>query len=197
MKQNQSELYKTALLRSGYFTAREAEAAGFNTKNHYRMVERGEWERGGHGIYRLAVAPEDRFGEYHRWSLWSRDRTGQSEAVFAYETAFAIFGISDLQPAKIHLSVPRSFQRSVVPEVLKLHREDRDRSSVMDWEGLRVVRPLSAVIEMLREERVSLEHIERGLQDAVRRGLCTTDELDRAPLTPRERRLIEDWLKRR
>jgi len=96
---------------------------------------------------------------------------------------------------KVHLTVPKGFRPSVVSKTLVLHHEDRDTSEITGLDGLRVVRPFRAVLDLLREGRVSVEHIERGFKDGVRKGVITIPEVKKAKISPEERRLVSAWIK--
>jgi predicted transcriptional regulator of viral defense system len=195
MNHSYQSLVHKAATQGGLFTSAQAEALGISRPQQKRYKDSGEWIREMRGIYRLNALPnEDPVrSQYFHWMLWSIGRNGKLESAFAYETVFAIFNLSDLMPAKIHLSVPKNFRRSIVPNVLRLHHEDREIRDIIDHEGLRVVRPFIAIVEMIREERVSVEHIEKGFKDAFRKGLIREIDLADAIISPRERRLFLTW----
>lgn len=184
--------------QGGYFTARQAEKLGFVRNHHAYHVSTGKWLREARGIYRLAAVRVDNpaKAELHLWLLWTMGRTADvPRGALAYETALSVFDLSDLMINKIHLSVPKDFRPSVVPKEIVLHREDRDESEITGLDGLRVVRPFHAVMDLLREGRVSVEHIERGFKDGIRRGVITIPEVKKAKLSPDERRLVGAWMK--
>jgi hypothetical protein len=76
-----------------------------------------------------------------------------------------------------------------------LHRENRDGGEITERDGLRVVRPYLVVLDLLREGRISTEHIERGFKDGIIKGVITTSEVKKARLLPNEQHLINAWLK--
>jgi len=61
--------------------------------------------------------------------------------------------------------------------------------------GLRVVRPLITILDLMREGRASPEHIERGFKDGIRKGIITVAEIKKMKLPPDEQRQINFWLK--
>ena len=113
----------------------------------------------------------------------------------AYETALIVHGLSDLTLNKVHVTVPKDFRPSVIPDTVVLHRENRDGSEITERDGLRVVRPFLAVLDLLREGRVSIEHIERGFKDGIIKGVITASEVKKAKLPAHEQHLINAWLK--
>jgi hypothetical protein len=45
--------------------------------------------------------------------------------VFSHQTALSLHDLTDLNPAKLDLTVPQNFRRGIpIPEVLRLHRDD-------------------------------------------------------------------------
>jgi hypothetical protein len=65
----------------------------------------------------------------------------------------------------------------------------------VERDGLRVVRPFAAVLDLIREGRVSVEHIERGFKDGIAKGVITIAEAKQANMSPSEREIIDEWLK--
>ncbi|MFW7382055.1 MAG: type IV toxin-antitoxin system AbiEi family antitoxin domain-containing protein [Oligoflexus sp.] len=196
MRKNYQKLVSIAASQGGLFTSAQASSLGISRPQQKRYADSGEWVREEHGIYRLTILPDrdPEMTQYHQWMLWSIGRDGKLVAAYSYETVLALFHLSDLMPAKIHLSVPRKFRRAVVPKILRLHYEDLDPEDVIDYEGLRVVRPLTAIIDMIREERVSSEHIEKGFKNGLRKGVITDLAIEAASITAREQRLFQTWI---
>jgi predicted transcriptional regulator of viral defense system len=198
MTNTELALRELANNQGGYFTARQAETLGFVRNHHAYHVSTGKWVREARGIYRLAGVRVDNpaMAELHLWLLWTVGRKADApRGALAYETALSVFDLSDLIINKIHLSVPKDFRPAIVPKAVVLHREDRDASEITGLDGLRVVRPFRAVIDLLREGRVSVEHIERGFKDGIRKGVITIPEVKKAKLSPDERRLVSAWMK--
>jgi len=191
-------LRELANRQGGYFTARQAEEIGFVRNHHSYHVSTGKWIREARGIYRLVGVPvvNPAIAELHLWLLWTMGRKADTpRGVLAYETALSVFGLSDLMINKIHMAVPKDFRPSIVPKAIVLHHEDRNESDIVELNGLRVVRPFCAVLDLLREDRVSTEHIERGFKDGIRNGTITIPEVKKAKISPEERRLVDTWMK--
>ena len=192
------DLRELANTQGGYFTARQAEGLGFVRNHHSYHVSTGNWTREAHGIYRLAGVPviNPAIEELHRWLLWTMGRKADApRGAIAYETALIVHGLSDLTLNKVHVTVPKDFRPSVIPDTVVLHRENRDGSEITERDGLRVVRPFLAVLDLLREGRVSIEHIERGFKDGIIKGVITASEVKKAKLPAHEQHLINAWLK--
>ena len=122
-KETFERLYEIAEEQGGYFTPKQAEAAGFSRKNHNYHVQMGNWIRERRGIYRLAKFPPAERPDLMFWWLWSRNHNDVPQGVYSHETALSIYDLSDINPAKLHMTVPRSFRRRGTPSQLPvLHR---------------------------------------------------------------------------
>jgi hypothetical protein len=189
-------LFEVAEAQEGLFTAKQAEAAGFDKKNHSYHVRAGNWIRELRGIYRLAHFPRFPYEQYVLWSLWSRDREDEPEGVYSGQTALSIHDLSDLMPTKLHMTVPRSFRRnSQIPKALVLRKADLPKS---DWEtvrGFRVQRPLAAILDLMKAAEVSEDLLRQALQQAVKRGLVTLSEVKRTSLSGKVRVKFREWLR--
>jgi predicted transcriptional regulator of viral defense system len=192
------ELRELANNQGGYFTARQAVGLGFVRNHHSYHVSTGKWTRAAHGIFRLSGVPTTNpaLDELHCWLLWTMGRKANTpRGAIAYETALVLHGLSDLMLNKVHLTVPKDFRPSVIPKAVVLHHENRNEADLSEREGLRVVRPFLAVLDLIREGRVSVEHIERGFKDGISKGVITIAEAKNANLPPNERQMIDVWIK--
>ena len=56
------------------------------------------------------------------YALWSQNRRGEVQGVYSHETALAHYELTDLNPSKLHMTVPKGFRRnSELPGILDLH----------------------------------------------------------------------------
>jgi predicted transcriptional regulator of viral defense system len=193
----QSQLRALANDQGGYFTARQAEQLGLANNNHARYVASGEWMREMRGIYRLADVPTTNpaLAELHMWLLWTTGRAStEPRGAIAYETALSVYDLSDLIIHRVHLWVPTGFRVSVIPKNVVLHRESRAAADITRRDGLLVIQPLPTLIDLLREGRVSHEHIRQGLFDGLRKGVVTRDAVVQAAQLVTEARLLNKWI---
>lgn len=70
-----------------------------------KMVSRGTLESVAHGVYRVPVLPHEPFDEFVLAILWARGR-----AVISHESALVVHGLADINPFRIHLTVPRAYR---------------------------------------------------------------------------------------
>src|SRR5712692_8087779 len=118
-------LYEMAETQQGFFTAKQAKAAGFAENTHPYHVQVGNWVREYRGIYRLTLFPPSEHPDLVKWALWSKNRDEVIEGVYSHQTALSLYELSDLNPAKLHMTVPAGFRRnSEIPGILVLHYAD-------------------------------------------------------------------------
>ena len=73
-----------------------------------RLGQRGRLVRGSRGVYRLAHLPADRIPQYCEAVLWAQASQGPERVALSHETALLLYGISDVNPARVKLTVPMS-----------------------------------------------------------------------------------------
>lgn len=171
-------LFEVAEAQQGYFTSKQAASVGYLLGSQAHHVKSGNWVRVERGIYRLTHFPQSPEEQLVIYSLWSRNRTGQPEGVYSHQTALSIHELSDVNPAKLHLTVPVTFRRTArVPRVLVLHRAMLHQNDVDQRHGFAVTRPLRAIVDLARVDSVSHDIIEQALTEGRRRGLIAGQEI--------------------
>jgi hypothetical protein len=188
-------LFDLAEQQQGFFTTKQAKAAGFAENTHPYHVQTGNWLRQQRGIYRLAQFPTPDRPDLVLLSLWSRNRKEETEGVFSHETALSLHELSDLNPAKLHMTVPRHFRRnSDVPGIVVLHFADLPASDVQAGSGYKFTRPLRTILDLIEEGKVERAFIRQALQQAVERGLITRRQLRDASMSEIARKITADAL---
>jgi predicted transcriptional regulator of viral defense system len=148
-KELQRQIYEIAEAQQGYFTYKQAVDAGYTDSNHARNVKNGHWIKEQRGIYRLANFPVTSDSEYIIWSLWSTNRAGEVQAVFSHSTALVIHGVSDANPGKLHMTVPKGFERkSKLPSYIELHRQNFLQNEIIQKRGYQVTSPLRTISDI-------------------------------------------------
>jgi hypothetical protein len=69
--------------QQGFFTAKQAQAAGFAENTHPYHVSVVNWIREYRGIYRLALFPPTEHPDLVFRALWSRNRDEEIEGVYS------------------------------------------------------------------------------------------------------------------
>ena len=173
-------LFKIASEQQGYFTTAQAIEAGFQDATHPYHVKRGDWVREWRGIYRISRYPRTEEGQYVLWSLWSRNRQGVPLGIYSHQTALSLFDLSDIMPAKLHMTVPPSFRRhSEIPGILVLHRGIIVLQEIEEREGYCVTRPARAIVDLILEESVSVDIVRQAFKEAKQRGLLRETDFKR------------------
>ena len=166
---NHDQLYQTAETQAGYFTAAQARLAGFSHALVSYHLQSGLFERIHPGIYRLKRFPasphEDLF------VAWLR--TGP-HAVLSHDSALALYDLSDLLPNEIHLIIPRTASRR--HPGLHLHTNRLESDEVTHYAGLPIT-TVPRTIADVAASGLSEELVRQAIQEALRRGLTTTDQL--------------------
>ncbi len=184
-------LFDSAEGQQGYFTAKQAAAAGYQLGSQAHHVKSGNWVRVERGIYRLARFPQSNEEQLVIYHLWSRNRVGVPEGVYSHQTALSIHELSDINPAKLHMTVPLTFRRNAkTPKILVLHRASLNEKDVVQRHGFAVTRPLRAITDLAVAETVSRDIIEQALKEGRQRGLITEREISEL----RQRGQIPKWL---
>lgn len=184
-KETFEHLYTIAEVQGGYFTTKQAEAAGFSQKNHGYHVRTGNWIRERRGIYRLTKFPPVERPDLMFWWLWSRNRDDVPQGVYSHETALSLYDLSDINPAKLHMTVPRSFQRrSTLSKTPVLHRGSVHKDDIEIRFSVKVTRALKTIADLLVSRTVQMDHMQQAVKQAFQLGLITRMELARAKRIP-------------
>jgi hypothetical protein len=104
-------LYKVASQQQGFFTTRQALAAGYADNVHPYHVQNGDWRRVMRGLYRLERYPDSPHSELMVIWLWSQNRAGIAQAVFSHETALFLLGEQPWPGGPVHVTIPLHFRR--------------------------------------------------------------------------------------
>jgi predicted transcriptional regulator of viral defense system len=174
--QARRDLHALAAGQGGYFTAKQARAAGYGYAHLAYHAGAGTFERAGPGLYRLADVPPSEHDDLVRLALWSRDRTGVPQAVASHDTALVLHGLGELLPSRTHLTVPPGF-RKAVPAGVVLHRSPVGPGDVEEREGFSVTTPLRTLLDVAAAGTVPAEQVAKAVADAVARGLVRTPRL--------------------
>lgn len=182
------KLFEVASLQQGYFTAKQAVKAGFSYRmqSHYRR--NGEWLEIDRGIFRLAQFPNSPQEDYVRWSLWSRDRDDQPQAVISHDSALSIHELSDVMPAKIHFTVPSGFRKKK-PKECVFYRGLVSKKDKEQREGFFVTTPLKTIIDSA-ESNFSMDYLEQAIRQACDKGMLQIIDIVSSDMSEKAREKI-------
>ena len=115
------------------------------------------------GVYRFTRFPVSQLGHYMAAVLWPQVRRPDVVGVMSHQTALSIHELSDVNPARIHLTLPATVRlRREVPKVLVIHYADLAPDDVERVEGVPVTTPARSI----RDAHAS--HL--GLRSSARRS---------------------------
>jgi predicted transcriptional regulator of viral defense system len=97
-------------------------------------------------------------------------------AVISHESALAIHQLSDVMPARIHLSVPPAF-RKPAPRGCVFHKAALSAQDVEQRDGFRVTTPLRTLLDIASDGKTTREQLFQAVADALDRGLIRKKKL--------------------
>ncbi|TKD07903.1 DUF4365 domain-containing protein [Polyangium fumosum] len=166
-------LYDIASIQSGYFTLAQALEAGFTSADQLQIEERVESYAGGK-VFRLVQFPPTNEHEdlVVTWLLTDK------KAVFSHDTALALHELSDILPARQHITLPPGYE---MPEGVELGPRVAVYDGVVDpseitWMGpTPFTKPLRTLRDCI-EKHLSPDLIDQAIEDALTRGLISRTE---------------------
>jgi hypothetical protein len=147
----QHKLRRLAATQSGYFSAAQALDLGYSYPAQSYHTKKGNWQRVARGIYRLPEWPVGDHDDLVRWTLWSREL-----GVVSHDTAVSIYDLADVNPSRVHLTVPPGFRAKAKGVIL--HHDELADGDVWDREGYRITTPLRTAIDAAASD-LSLEQL--------------------------------------
>jgi predicted transcriptional regulator of viral defense system len=176
MADTMQRLYDLADEHAGYFTAGQAVAAGVSHRALSGRTRRGHLEKVRHGIYRLRDYPSHRFEDIAVATLWAGPDSAAS-----HETALGIHGVSDAMPARIHVTVPRTFRGQ--QQGVAIHRAALPETDREIRDGIPVTTLARTLSDIAATSDPSL--VRQAIGDAIRLDLMSRRQLralvERAP----------------
>lgn len=140
------ELWELAVSQHGYFSAKQAESLGISNKALIMLARRGTVDRVAFGTYRFPKYPYTTGDRQMLAVLWTR----APEAALSHETALDVYGISDINPSKYHITVAkgRRLRRADSTPYL-IHHENLEPEQLGWWEEVPVVKPAKAIAQCI------------------------------------------------
>jgi predicted transcriptional regulator of viral defense system len=157
----------------GYVTSDDARALGVDPAQLRLMHHRGVLDRLSVGLYRFPIVPTTALDHYMEATLWPRTPT-----VLSHETALDLHDVCDVNPARIHLTVPPRYRlRRDLPAMYEMHLRDLDPIDVTLHEGIPIVTVRRAILDGI-DAGLGGHLIDQAVATAERRGLLGRDDLD-------------------
>lgn len=169
------ELWAVGVDQHGYITLDDAERLGISQPTVAMLARRGTLEHLARGVYRFADFPTSAAGPYLEAVLW----TGQPRACLSHDTALALHELCDINPGRIHVTVPKGRRlRRAGGDLYVVHRQDLDDEQIGWWERVRIVTVGTAIAQGI-DSGVPTYLVTQALDTAARRGAVLSGDLDR------------------
>ncbi len=166
-------LFETAAAQEGLFSTRQAAKAGYSPQLLAHHVAAGRMLRVRRGIYRLVHFPAGEHEDLMVVWLWC-----DQEGVFSHQTALALHDLSDVLPAKVHVTLPEAWRRRRlrVPEGVSLHY-GTVLAGERQWFGpVPATSPLRT-LQDCAQAHVAADLLRGAALDALGRGLVARAQL--------------------
>lgn len=171
----QHRLWEIALDQHGFVTTDDARALGIAAHTLRFLARRGTLHREAHGVYRFERFPASNADDYMQAVLW----TGQPEAALAHETALDLLELADVNPDRIHLTVPVGARvRRQNGERIVIHEEDLMAADLGWWQAIRCATPVTAIRQVIDAGTTQVHLIHQAIETARARGAITLEERD-------------------
>lgn len=159
-------LWEVAVEQYGYVTLQDAEHLGIGENVVWMLASRGGLERAAHGVYRFPQLPVTERDPYMLAVLW----TGTEHTCLSHDTALAAYEACDINPDRIHLTVPASRRiRRRGGERYEVHHQDLRPDQIDWWQGIRAV-TLATAIDQCLTSGVPSYLLRQAMKHGRRRG---------------------------
>lgn len=177
MRSRMDDLLPLAEQNDGLVTAAQARALGVADSVLARLTRRGKLERVARGVYHIPYFPANPLSQYREAILWVRANHGPEQVALSHETALSVYGISDVSPARVHLTVPKQARlRRQKPNWIVIHRGNLAPTEVTKHEDLPVTTVAKSVMDMMATTgRLGLAR--QAIKDARKEGYISAAEL--------------------
>lgn len=127
----------------GYVTTRDARELGIDPTQLRLLAARGRLDRVGRGAYRVPLLPRGDHDDLAEAVAWTLGR-----GVISHESALVLHGISDVNPSRVHMTVPRdNYPRAAGGELYRLRRRNLPAADVTETDGI----PVTTVERTVRD----------------------------------------------
>lgn len=175
MAHTRERLLEAAFERHGFITRVDALREGHSPNALRMLIARGALEKVAHGVYRMPVVPSTEYDSLHLAVLW----TGVENAALSHETALSLYELSDVNPDRVHVTVPRHRRiRRSGAQGIEVHYQDLEPRQIGWFEQIPTVKPATA-IEQCIDTGIPTYLLRQALTDARRTGHITANEGER------------------
>jgi predicted transcriptional regulator of viral defense system len=164
-----NHLYQLAEAQAGYFTAKQAHEAGYSRERLSDLTTRDQFIRVQQGIYRLPHFPASRFED-----LFIAQMRAGPNSVISHDSALAVYNLSDVLPAEIHVIMPRTGSRRRAG--IRLHTNNIKIDEITKREGLAITTPSRTIADVI-VNGLGSDLVRQAVEEAIKRGLVIRTQL--------------------
>lgn len=163
---NFDKLALIAAEQQGLVAAADAREAGIHPHRLVDMERRGTIERVARGVYRFPLLDtRPALGQLAQATMWA-DRRG----VLSHDTALDLYELCDVNPARIHITIPTSYRlQKSVPRLYAIHKRDLEKDERTFHEGIPIVTPQRAILDGI-ESGMRTDLLHQAIDTAHKRG---------------------------
>lgn len=150
----------------GYVKTAQARRLGIHGDTIRKMAARNALERVSWGVYRVPIFPASPLAQYMEACLWPAGVMG----AISHESALAIRGLSDVNPPKVHLTVPKHFRvRREIPRHLVVHNADLQAEELTSVEAVPTT-TVRRAIEDCHRKHLGPALLRQAIEEGQRQG---------------------------
>jgi len=164
-----SHLYDIAETQGGYFTAKQAARAGYSLQDLFSLKSGKKISHIAYGIYRITHYPASEYEDIMVAIL----KSGPN-AVVSHDTALAVYQLSDIMPATIHITIPKNRFRG--HKEIKYHTSSITPQEITTFNGLPITTIERTITDVIRSG-MEISLIRQAIEQAIRRGMITSSSL--------------------
>ena len=158
-------IYETAVEQYGFVTTDDVRELGIDIRRLGDFKKHKLATRVSSGLYRLNAIPATPYDQYMAAVLWHRGL-----GVLSHETALDLYDVCDINPAKIHVTVPTHPRVTRdVPPLYVLYRADLPAREITRFEGIPIV-TLETAIRQCAEIHVGRHLLAQAIDNGERTG---------------------------
>jgi predicted transcriptional regulator of viral defense system len=166
----QRELWDVAVDQYGYVTSKDAHRLGINIVELGKLAARRQLEHISYGVYRFPQLPVTPLDSYMLATLWANGR-----GVLSHDTALDLHDLCDINPSKLHITVPGRPPERKGGEQYVVHSEALADDETTWHEAIPIVTVAKAIAQCIASG-VSSHLLTQALRTARGRGAITPAE---------------------
>ncbi len=168
-----NELYELATEQYGYVTTADAHELGIDVRRLNDLERRGQAEHPASGLYRINAIPVTKWDPYMAAALWHHGL-----GVISHETALDLYDVSIINPAKIHVTIPRKPRLTRTPPPgYVVHKDALDPKDVTRMEGVPIT-TLEKTILQCADAHVRPDILRTAIEDGWAAGYLRREQAE-------------------